>query len=171
MGVSVFNGFSDTCRELGSCERSHPPPNPQPTRQRQSSAEPEGHSKSAGPRALSSGQPVRRDRDQCRSHTAPVRASSRFERSSPSAVPAGSPWIADGLPPDRLHRLKCAQHGLPTTGEIRVVGCSVLLNSGAAPPVDWTTFPGSTNRSPTRPLIGAAIWQKPTSTWSYCTGP
>jgi hypothetical protein len=25
MLVPIFNGFSDTCRVLGSCERSHPP--------------------------------------------------------------------------------------------------------------------------------------------------
>ena len=38
-------------------------------------------------------------------------------------------------------------------------------------PLACTTFPGSTSRSPTRPLIGAVIWQKPTWTLSYCTVP
>jgi hypothetical protein len=38
-------------------------------------------------------------------------------------------------------------------------------------PVAWTTLPGSASLSPTRPEIGAVMWQKSTCTWSYCTVP
>ena len=51
------------------------------------------------------------------------------------------------------------------------MGSSCVTTASTTVPVDWTTLPGSTRRSPTRPAMGAVMWQKSTCTWSYCTVP
>src|SRR5208283_3655099 len=50
-----------------------------------------------------------------------------------------------------------------------VIGWICVTTARTVPAPAITTLPGSTSRSPTRPVIGETMWQYSTWIWSYCT--
>ena len=44
--------------------------------------------------------------------------------------------------------------------KITVIGSNCVITARVTVPADCTTLPGSTNRRPTRPEMGAVMWQK-----------